>query len=65
MTSHQLAKQLLKHEDQAVTVSVDISTGDDDFGKRAFGIVTSIQEEEKPHGITILAEGEINEPPWD
>jgi hypothetical protein len=36
MTSHELARELLKCEDLEVTASLDISTGDDDSGRRIF-----------------------------
>ena len=37
MRSHELAKHLLQFPDQEVTVSVDMSTCDDDFDHRVFG----------------------------
>ena len=36
MTSHELARKLLKCEDLEVTASIDISTGDDDSDRRIF-----------------------------
>lgn len=37
MTSHELAKALLQHNDAEVWLSVDVSTGDDDADARAHG----------------------------
>ena len=36
MTAHELAEQLLKCEDLEVTASIDISTCDEDSGRRIF-----------------------------
>lgn len=36
MKAHELAKQLLEAEDYEVTASIDISTNDDDNGRRIF-----------------------------
>ena len=36
ITSHKLARELLKHPDREVSISVDISTCDKDSGRRVF-----------------------------
>lgn len=37
MTTHELAKELLEKEDVEVGCSVDVSTCDEDSGRRVFG----------------------------
>ena len=37
MNTHELAKKLLQLEDKPFSVSVDVSTGEDDACERAFG----------------------------
>lgn len=60
-TTHQLAAELLKCENVSVTVSVDISTCDEDAGRRAFGHTCMGVNDRRAPEITVLFEGEVND----
>lgn len=52
MDTHELAEWLLQRPKSAIKGSVDISTGDDDIGARAFGELYSFQHD--PAGTVTL-----------
>lgn len=54
-----LAEFIASNGDTDVTVSVDVSTGEDDAFKRVFGEIAGIQQGNSE--ITILADGVLNE----
>ena len=60
MKSHELARELLDMPDKYIEASVDISTGDDDIGRRAFGSLIGINNKESPR-VMLLFEGLLND----
>lgn len=58
MKAKELAELLLEYPDQEVTVSVDISKGENDAGNRAFGEIVEFVN----HGneLTLICRGETN-----
>jgi hypothetical protein len=60
MRSHELARLLLSVEDREVECSVDISTCDEDSGRRAFGDLLEINDLQSDP-LTLLFEGSLNE----
>lgn len=61
MKAKDLAEQLLKNPEFEVTVSVDISKGEDDYDHRAFGEeILEVMVEKSCKQITILTVGETN-----
>ena len=66
MRSHELAKILLENDDCEVTCSVDISTCDDDAGRRVFGDLVEINSLPTNEGFgsneaVLLFVGSINQ----
>lgn len=60
-TTHQLAAELLKCENAPVSVSIDISTCDEDSGRRAFSSACIGINDRRAPEITILFEGYLND----
>lgn len=61
LNSHDLAKELLSMPPKEVTISLDISTCDEDAGRRAFsGAYFGINDKES-HDLVLLFEGTIND----
>lgn len=60
-TTHQLAAELLKCENVPVTASVDVSIGEIDAERRAFGFECLGINDTRAPEITILFVGEIND----
>lgn len=60
MKAKEIAEKLLKNPELEVRCSVDISTGQEDFGRRVFGeeAVEVVIEE---HEIMICFTGELND----
>lgn len=62
MNSHELAEKLLAGPKRDVVASVDVSTCDDDAGRRAFGVLYGLQYEGDGKTATLLFEdGHLNE----
>ncbi len=59
-TTHQLAAELLKCENVPVTISIDVSTGDDDAGHRAFSLEYLGINDKRASQITLLFDGIAN-----
>lgn len=63
-TSHALAAMLMRGPDLAIRASVDLSTGDADAGRRAFGTLFGVQIEPDEKTATLLFEdGSLNDNP--
>lgn len=62
MDTHELAEKLLEGPRRELTASVDLSSGDDDHGRRAFGDLVGLQYEADGETATLFFEdGYINE----
>ena len=53
MRSHELARKLLNRPDVNITASLDISTGDDDAGRRVFSDSLCSIEQDATGDITM------------
>jgi hypothetical protein len=61
MKVSELVRQLSHFDPEAeVDVSVDVSTGDDDAGNRAFGEIVELQGGPDDNKINILCIGSLN-----
>ncbi len=62
MNTHELAEKLLQGPKRKVVASVDISSGDDDAGRRAFGDLCDLQYEADEETVTLLFDaGRLND----
>lgn len=65
MKAHELGRMLLKGDDEEITASIDISTGDEDAGRRIYAIecfgVNSMKANSNEIVILFCAEPEDNE----
>lgn len=59
MLSHELAKELMKHQNMEIIISIDVSTGEEDFGKRVFADIVGVQADNNE--VVILGEGNLND----
>ena len=60
MNTHELAKILLEMEPKQIIASVDISTCDEDSGRRVYGDFIELNDMH-PHEAVLLFEGNIND----
>ena len=62
MNTHELATRLLQAPMRNVVASVDISTDDDDAGRRAYGELCDLQYEADDTTLTLLFDaGTLND----
>ena len=62
MTTHEIARLLLERPDGKLVVSVDVSTGEEDALRRAFGeFYLGWQSDINPEDTVLIFEGYIND----
>ena len=59
MLAKELAEQLMEHPDLDVSVSVDISEGESDWERRAFGEIIEVMNDQR--ALVLISVGETNE----